>query len=119
MGVLIATVIAVFLVWQRGSAPPTLSDMAAESASYLIDRRVAATIDFQREHDGWQFACGTITEADGAPLDITDLESDTFCALVDPESPELLTAFDFGSTDMPAIDWMEVHGFPPELLSAE
>lgn len=103
---------------------PTESEQAAalspvaQAASDRVGRAVNVEEEFRKEEAGWIFTCGTVTEADGTDLALTEAyESADYCALQKADTPDALTEFDFGSTDMPAMDWLETYSLPPNLLS--
>lgn len=112
-------------VWWMRPDPVTVEALISEAASRQIDRPVAVKIEMQNQSDDWAFVCGTVTEADGTVLKIgTDAseaayESDAFCALAKISDMTELSEFDFGSTDMPAMDWLEKYNLDPAILSSD
>lgn len=97
----------------------TASLSPIESAARAqVGRPVSVREEFRKEEAGWVFVCGTVTEADGTDLVLSaELESADFCALRQSDAPDTLTEFDFGSTDMPAMDWLETYSLPATLLN--
>lgn len=97
--------------------------LVTEAASRQLDRPVAVKIDLQNEIDNWVFICGSVTEVDGKALvpDTTGTryESDDFCALADTKDADQLAEFDFGSTDMPAMDWLDRYDLDPVIFNSD
>ncbi|WP_299736715.1 hypothetical protein [uncultured Roseobacter sp.] len=112
-------------VWWMRPDPVTVEALISEAASRQIDRPVAVKIEMQNQSDDWAFVCGTVTEADGTVLKIgtgaseAAYESDAFCALAKISDMTELSEFDFGSTDMPAMDWLEKYNLDPAILSSD
>lgn len=106
---------------------PDLEEMIAAAASDKMARPVAIETQFRNQIGDWTLLCGVATEPDGSELKIAALtggtsgeaqyESGNFCALANTDNASQLTEFDFGSTDMPAMDWLTQHDLPPEILT--
>ena len=101
--------------------------LVIERLSARLNKQVTFISTIRTEAGDWRFLCGAATEADGSDLVVagTPLEqgildgsaNNTFCALANVQTPDHLTEFDFGFTDMPAFDWLERHDLPMDILS--
>lgn len=111
-------------LWWVMKPDPSVETLIQEAASRQLDRPVGLKIDFKNEVEDWIFICGSVTEADGAALKIETnnveaaYESDAFCALANSQELTQLSEFDFGSTDMPAMDWLERYDLNPDILTS-
>ena len=88
-----------------------------------LSQPVGIAPDFVQTAAPWQLLCGTVTAPDGGTFTPTTVlaetllaESRDFCALLDISNGAQVLELDIGSTDMPAIDWLEAYDLPPELL---
>lgn len=102
----------------------SVESLVEDAASRQLNRPVAVKVDLKNEIDGWVFVCGVVTEPDGSDLKIESegseaaYESDNFCALAKVQGKQELSEFDFGSTDMPAMDWLERYDLSTDILTA-
>ncbi|WP_187430852.1 hypothetical protein ROLI_016050 [Roseobacter fucihabitans] len=116
-------VFSALLLWWINRSPASLETLIENAASGKLERPVAIDVDFRGRFENWRFICGTVTDPDGTPLVVAPTglpapyENNDFCALLDTKDGGALVEFDFGSTDMPAMDWLERYDLDPAILT--
>jgi len=101
------------------------------SLSYKLEdalgRPAKYEITHKKSQGPWTFLCGKPLEMNEQPFDYKNsklnelysdgLGDDSFCALMKGENDQLeVIEFDIGSNDMPALEWIETHDIPAEIL---
>jgi hypothetical protein len=105
----------------------TVEEIVSEAAKSNLAADVVLSSEFFQEQGPWTLVCGEVFDLEGHPISdpraqvgLTPFESSNYCALLENRAGKLeLTELDIGSTDMPAMDWMQEHQFPMDLLSEQ
>lgn len=121
VGLALLVLIVIAVVWMRIPQSPAVAELqqsVVEAIEDSLQQEVDVTFDFQQNVDAWSFVCGTVAKLDGTAIVTGDntLESPDFCALLDTSRAPSVLELDIGSTDMPAVDWMERYDLPKALF---
>jgi hypothetical protein len=123
---MVVSIAVLAVAFWRFSTPKQPQDALAVVQSSIetqLAQPVGLAVEFDQTAGPWQLICGTVTAPGGGELvadtDTTDAllaESRDVCALLDISDIPRVVELDIGSTDMPAMDWLEQYDLPPELL---
>ncbi|MFK7765209.1 MAG: hypothetical protein AB8B62_18235 [Roseobacter sp.] len=124
VGLALLALMVIAGLWMRtsqSSAVPNLQQTVAQAIEDTLQQEVVVTFDFEQNVDAWGFVCGTVAKPDGTAIATggSALESSDFCALLDFSGTPNVRELDIGSTDMPAVDWMETHDLPKALFNED
>ncbi len=108
-------------LWLRAPRPtegPELSQRVVDAIETSLQQTVSITVDFEQNAGVWGLLCGTVVSPDGSAITTPEdtWESADYCALLDLTAAPKVVELDMGSTDMPAMDWMEAYDLPDALF---
>jgi hypothetical protein len=121
---LVLAVVTATPVRAGGDEPLEVETAVLARLSAALGRRAGADFSRDAARGPWRLVCGVPLEPDGTPFDLArsrlaDSEYGAhFCALARVgEAGAEIVEFDIGSNDMPAVDWIERHDLPPDILT--
>lgn len=112
-------------MWKVLSPPEAIDARAATkmAAQEILGQAVSLSVEYEQRADTWVLMCGKVLAPDGTTFEAQSestvlqlQDSADYCALIDSSEGMTVRELDIGSTDMPAMDWMEQYALPPELL---